>query len=91
MPSEFDNDAFHYCDKIINIYFEIPVISHAQLSRFLYKLIKQDPQLHSWKEKSLNEIDTETAKKVISKFNLHNIRDVKILLNRILDAMFFDY
>ena len=82
MPSEFDNDAFHYCDKIINIYFEIPVISHAQLSRFLYKLIKQDPQLHSWKEKSLNEIDTETAKKVISKFNLHNIRDVKILLNK---------
>lgn len=83
MPSEFDNDAFHYCDKIINIYFEIPVISHAQLSRFLYKLIKQDPQLHSWKEKSLNEIDTETAKKVISKFNLHNIRDVKILLNKL--------
>ena len=81
--SENDNMNLNYCDKIINIYFEIPIVLPSQLLRLFNKLINQDPSLKKWKEKYINETTTVYANKIISKYASSNIRDIKILLNKL--------
>ena len=74
-------DSFNYCDKIINMYFEIPPLSSYQLNSYMNKLIHNDSELKQWQDESGNEVDY--AKNIIKKYIPQNIRDVKIVLNKL--------
>ena len=66
-----------YCDKIINMYFEIPPLSPYQLNSYMNKLIHNDSELKQWTDKSEECYGVDYAKKIIKKYIPQNIRDVK--------------
>ncbi len=85
-----NNDvATHYCDKIINLYFEVPTITAEDLNTLLDNLISQDTELKTWKEK------TNSYQTSFRALNLYyypqNIREIKIIINKLKAASIFKY
>ena len=77
------SNSFNYCDKIINMYFEIPPLSSYQLNSYMNKLVHNDSELKQWKVESEKCYGVDYAKKIIKKYIPQNIRDVKIVLNKL--------
>jgi|GEM_PF-3813108 len=78
-----DGIRHKYCDKIINIYFEVPTITSEDLMLLFNKLIDQDSELKKWKQKP-DETLYEGMLNSIGKFYYpQNVRDVKIIVNKL--------
>lgn len=79
----------HYCDKIINLYFEVPTITKEDLNILLDKLINKDNQLTLWKRKT----DSYQASfpNLTAYYTPQNIREIKIILNKLKATSIFKY
>lgn len=77
-----------YCDKIINLYFEVPMVSAEDLARLFNQFIEQDKELSEWKGKTAFNIYSEPIETHCA---LKNIRDVKILINKLHALSLFQY
>lgn len=71
----------NYCDKIINLYFEVPTITSEDLNTLLDKLIDQDNELKTWKEQ--HNFGDHFFSKLETHYPPLNVREVKIILNKL--------
>ena len=87
--STIDDMTTHYCDKIINLYFEVPSIASEDLNILLDNTIDQDPILKVWKDTSDNY---ENMFRVLTwRFMPQNIREIKIIINKLKAISLFRY
>lgn len=87
--STIDDVTTHYCDKIINLYFEVPSIASEDLNILLDNTIDQDPILKAWKDTSDNY---ENRFRVLTlHFMPQNIREIKIIINKLKAISLFRY